>query len=57
MGLRPTKKNEGAMDWCREVNDLDHAFPRAVLEQLSTFREAPATQSSGTGLPAASRPG
>ena len=30
MGLRPTKKDEGARDWCRGINNLDRAFNRAV---------------------------
>ena len=29
MGLRPTKKDEGARDWCRGINNLDRAFNRA----------------------------
>ena len=28
MGLRPTKKNEGAYDWCRGIDKLDCAFNR-----------------------------
>ena len=31
MGLRPTKKDEGARDWCRGINNLDRAFNRVVL--------------------------
>ena len=30
MGLRPTKKNEGAYDWCRGINNLDRAFNRVI---------------------------
>ena len=29
MGLRPTKKDEGARDWCRGIISLDCAFNRA----------------------------
>ena len=35
MGLRPTKKDEGARDWCRGINNLDRAFNRAVLAVMA----------------------
>ena len=34
MDLRPTKMNEGAMDWCRGVNNLDRAFNRVFSTRI-----------------------
>ena len=39
MGRRPTKKNEGAYDWCRGINNLDRAFNRVILVWFAANRE------------------
>ena len=41
MGLRPTKKDEGARDWCRGIISLDCAFNRAVSPYATLIESAP----------------
>ena len=45
MDLRPTKMNEGAMDWCRGVNNLDRAFNRLVSARIPKTNKMPAVSS------------
>ena len=41
MGLRPTKKDEGARDWCRGINNLDRAFNGAGTPPRARSWESP----------------